>query len=168
MPARFGFSGFRFHQATTTPLNKGVSLMDYLASFIIVSVLIAVLVVLLMKAGGRKRLLCTSCGTVSSISPKPQGSAFIELILWLCFLFPGLIYTIWRGSRMLTVCPVCKSREMIPPDSERGKQILQQLESQKRGQVSEEMKVCPYCAESIKAAAKVCRYCQRELEAVEK
>jgi hypothetical protein len=26
-----------------------------------------------------------------------------------------------------------------------------------------ETRICPYCAETIKAQAKVCRYCQREL-----
>ncbi len=31
------------------------------------------------------------------------------------------------------------------------------------GEVGEEMKECPYCAEKIKAKAKVCRYCKREL-----
>ncbi len=31
------------------------------------------------------------------------------------------------------------------------------------GEIGEEMKECPYCAEKIKAKAKVCRYCKREL-----
>jgi len=31
------------------------------------------------------------------------------------------------------------------------------------GEIGEETKECPYCAEKIKAKAKVCRYCKREL-----
>lgn len=31
------------------------------------------------------------------------------------------------------------------------------------GEIGEETKVCPFCAEKIKAKAKVCRYCGREL-----
>ena len=31
------------------------------------------------------------------------------------------------------------------------------------GEIGEEMKECPFCAEKIKAKAKVCQYCKREL-----
>ncbi len=48
--------------------------------------------------------LCTSCG--SQMYPKlfTKGSGRIELILWLCFLVPGLIYSTWRFTTKGFVC----------------------------------------------------------------
>lgn len=46
-----------------------------------------------------------------------SGSGFLEIVLWFCFLIPGLIYSLWRGSSRKYVCPSCSSAGLIPSDS---------------------------------------------------
>lgn len=48
----------------------------------------------------------------------------IEIILWLCFLFPGLIYSIWRLSSRHDGCAVCHSRNIVPVGSPLGRQMV--------------------------------------------
>lgn len=59
----------------------------------------------------------------------------VEIILWLCFIVPGLIYSIWRMSSYHAACPVCGSSTLVPLNSPNGQKIL---ESQ--GKTSEEIK----------------------------
>ena len=63
-----------------------------------------------------KELLCTKCGYQGKGKNIVPGNFAIELVLWLCFLLPGLIYTIWRSSKTFKGCPTCKER-MIPLES---------------------------------------------------
>ena len=62
-------------------------------------------------------MLCTTCGTVRKPKTSTPGSFVIEVILWLCFLIPGLIYSIWRISSRKKLCAVCGSGALVPPDS---------------------------------------------------
>jgi hypothetical protein len=55
------------------------------------------------------------------------GSFVIELFLWLIFLLPGLIYSIWRVSTKHQVCGRCQSRELVPLDSARAAAMARQL-----------------------------------------
>ena len=36
-----------------------------------------------------------------------KGSVAVELALWLLFMFPGFVYSIWRLSTKKWVCPEC-------------------------------------------------------------
>lgn len=72
-----------------------------------------------------KPMICTACGTSGRARKETPGSFIIEVILWLCFLVPGLIYTIWRYSRKHWVCEVCKSPNLVPLDSPAGRTLAE-------------------------------------------
>lgn len=71
-----------------------------------------------------KQLICAACGQVGGGQTKIKGNGLIELILWLCFLVPGIIYSIWRSSSRHKVCPSCGATNLIPVDSPIGKKLL--------------------------------------------
>lgn len=60
---------------------------------------------------------CPRCGTVGFPQSDTPGSFMIELVLWLFFLLPGLIYSIWRLTSKSQVCPGCRQPGMIPVQS---------------------------------------------------
>ncbi|MCE2926180.1 MAG: hypothetical protein LW823_00825 [Rickettsiales bacterium] len=69
--------------------------------------------------------LCKTCGYSGLRKNKRPGNVVIEIILWLFYIIPGLIYTIWRISAQYYVCPKCEGKEMIPLDSVFAKNILE-------------------------------------------
>lgn len=74
------------------------------------------------RFGGR--LYCTQCGTVSNGVRHVPGSILIELVLWICFLIPGLIYSVWRHAAQKKACPSCKQAGLIPVISPKAKREL--------------------------------------------
>jgi predicted RNA-binding Zn-ribbon protein involved in translation (DUF1610 family) len=60
---------------------------------------------------------CPQCGTVAGPEFRKSGSTSVEVLLWLFFLVPGVIYSIWRKSTERFVCPKCEQTGMIPLDS---------------------------------------------------
>jgi hypothetical protein len=71
-----------------------------------------------------KQLICSACGHVGSGKNTPKGSLGVEILLWLFFIIPGLIYSIWRQSSYHKACPVCGSANLIPVDSPVGQKLL--------------------------------------------
>lgn len=67
--------------------------------------------------------VCKDCGTVAAPKEKARGTMAVEVILWLCFLVPGLIYSVWRLSNKYESCPACGSEKLLPVDSPLGKQV---------------------------------------------
>lgn len=74
-----------------------------------------------------KTCICPSCGTTAKPLTKYKGSLIVEIVLWLCFIVPGLIYSVWRISSKHSVCPACRQAGMIPIDTPNGKRLYDQF-----------------------------------------
>jgi len=75
-----------------------------------------------------KKLICSNCGYIGKPKNVVEGSIFIEIILWLAFIIPGVVYSIWREtSGRKKICPKCRAPNMIPLDSPRGKRLIQEF-----------------------------------------
>ena len=71
-------------------------------------------------------MVCGNCGSLGKPKKRTRGSFFIEVILWICFIVPGVVYSIWRLTTKESVCPKCGAPNMLPKDSPRAKQLLAQ------------------------------------------
>jgi hypothetical protein len=71
--------------------------------------------------------ICPNCGYQGAPRSITKGSFLIELFLWLCFIIPGLLYSLWRVSSRTTGCPSCGASNMIPLSSPRGRQLQADL-----------------------------------------
>lgn len=71
-----------------------------------------------------KIFVCTQCGYIGKSEGAIKGNGCIEILLWVFFIIPGLIYSIWRSSSRFKVCPKCKSPSLIPTDSPRAQKIM--------------------------------------------
>jgi hypothetical protein len=70
-----------------------------------------------------KEKICADCGTVGKGKTVTRGSFLIEIILWLCFIVPGLIYTVWRLTTRGKACSACGGTKLLPLDTPGGKSI---------------------------------------------
>ena len=69
------------------------------------------------------KMICTVCGSSEKPKVSTPGSFFIELVLWLAFIVPGLLYSIWRLSKRHKVCAVCGSALLVPVSSPVGRSL---------------------------------------------
>lgn len=75
------------------------------------------------------KMICPSCGTQGDPATITRGSIWIEIILWLCLIVPGLIYSLWRLSTRDDVCGACGQKNLIPVNSPNGKRLAKQFET---------------------------------------
>lgn len=69
-------------------------------------------------------LVCTSCGHSGPARIRTRGSIWIEVVLWLCLIVPGLVYSIWRLTTRGNACAMCGAATLVPAQSPVGRKIL--------------------------------------------
>lgn len=69
--------------------------------------------------------ICGECGEMSVPVNHTPGNILIEIALWLFFLIPGLIYSIWRWTTRRLACRHCGGK-MFTLTSPKGRAMLKQ------------------------------------------
>ena len=69
-------------------------------------------------------MICKSCEERVTVERWTPGSLGVEILLWLFFLLPGLIYSVWRLTGKKDVCSQCKGSDMVTESSAAGRRIL--------------------------------------------
>jgi hypothetical protein len=70
-----------------------------------------------------KLVACTHCKTIGYPKWETPGSGATEVVLWLLFLVPGIVYSIWRSNAAASVCPSCGSKAVVPLSTPAGQEI---------------------------------------------
>lgn len=68
--------------------------------------------------------ICQHCGNTCRPRKLTKGSLAMEIILWLMFLAPGIIYSIWRLTTRYWGCPYCFEPDPVVLDSPRGRKLV--------------------------------------------
>lgn len=66
---------------------------------------------------------CKDCGHVGEPVVITKGQFWVEVAMWLLFILPGVVYSVWRLASRVDGCASCGSQNLIPIDSPQGKQI---------------------------------------------
>lgn len=79
--------------------------------------------------------ICMTCGATGFPVSVIKGAFGTELLLWLFFLVPGLIYSIWRSTTRCMACPSCGSTQIVPLSTPMGMKMWEEARRQKIGTV---------------------------------
>ena len=78
----------------------------------------------LLRSKPGPAMVCTNCGHFGKTSTRTRGSILIEIVLWLCFIIPGIIYSLWRLTTRRRVCSACGNENTVPADTPVGRKLL--------------------------------------------
>lgn len=75
------------------------------------------------RASSGPDVACKACEHIGAPRRQTRGSFAIEVVLWLCIIVPGLIYSLWRLTTRHNVCQACGSDQLVPLNTPAGQRI---------------------------------------------
>lgn len=72
---------------------------------------------------GIPKYVCAGCHYKGKPIRLKEGSAKLEIILWICGIIPGLIYSIICYKNGIDICPSCKTPSMISVKGPHGQRL---------------------------------------------
>ena len=104
-------------------------------------------------------MYCKKCGNVGPTKGIMKGSFAIELVLWLFFLLPGLVYSVWRLTTKGRGCSVCGSEDVIPANSP----LAQNKAGQPVAEATIAAALCSSCGKYSRGGGAFCTQCGKRL-----
>lgn len=119
-----------FSTSATSSAEDAFPFGELIIFFAILYILIKSIISVFRKsehAQHEAQTICPNCGTRAEPEDFGKGNRFIEVILWLCLIIPGLIYSIWRRSGNQAGCPSCGQTGMINVTTPHGRLLVEKL-----------------------------------------
>jgi len=107
---------------------------------------------------------CLDCDFVGPPEQFKPGTLQMELVLWLLFLVPGVIYSLWRLSARSERCAKCGNKRIVPMDSPVAQAALRRLSPAS----SLTRWVCAACGQPIFRGGSFCESCGTRLSRASK
>lgn len=76
-----------------------------LLTFLFILIAGFIIIRLISKEGYTIR--CPNCNFKGIVKKTMKGSSDAELLLWICFILPGILYSTWRLTTSRVRCPQC-------------------------------------------------------------
>ncbi len=76
-----------------------------------------------------RKYICMECGCQSDPIDAKRGLLAIEIFMWLLYILPGVIYSIWRRVRKHQVCPKCRNPSVVLTSSSRAMGMRQLMKT---------------------------------------
>lgn len=97
--------------------------------FLLVTGIVVTAIVVAMKSlekAFQKEKLCPHCYYQGKFTKRLGGNAAVELLLYMFFILPGIVYTSHRHRSSKDICPECDQDQGLPIKSKRAIELLEQ------------------------------------------
>ena len=128
---RIAEEGLKQQSKTSVEHEQNNQGKPIISRVIVLLVIVGIIYLVIFGSSGKisdtGSMICQNCGTRGEPKTITKGSVWIEIILWLCLIVPGLIYSIWRLTTKQKGCPSCGQVSMIPVNTPIGRTLVEKM-----------------------------------------